>query len=75
MKKQKLFKGVDIVIYFNIIIFISSSFIGIKDNLYMGLMFIFLGILNLLFIIMTVKLRKNYNENFLRKIELEFKTE
>jgi hypothetical protein len=75
MKKQKLFKAVDIVIYFNIIIFIGSSFIGIKDNLYMGLMFIFLGILNLLFIIMTVKLRKNYNENFLRKMELEFKTE
>ena len=75
MKKQKLFKSIDIVIYFNIVIFIGSSVIGIKDNLYMGLIFIFLGILNLLFIIMTIKLRNDYNENFLRKIELEFKTE
>ena len=75
MKKQPLFQFIDLVIYFNIIIFIAGGFSSVGENKLLTFTFFGIGISNLLFVLGTIKLRIDYNVNFYKKIELEIKSE
>ncbi len=75
MKKQKIVQLIDIVMYFNVIVFIGSGIIAINQNNNYYLFFICVGILNIIFIALTMRLRINYNKSILKKIENEIITE
>jgi len=75
MKRQRLFKVIDIVIYFNIVLFIGSSVLGFQQNNSYGVIFILIAVLNILFITMTIRLRLAYNKSILVKIGNEWKAE
>ncbi|MDO9629328.1 MAG: hypothetical protein Q7I99_05445, partial [Acholeplasmataceae bacterium] len=75
MRKEKLFKPLDTIIYFNIFMFAAVSINIFEANLAVGIITISLSILNMFFIIETVILRNKYNKEFLRKIEIEIKAE
>jgi hypothetical protein len=75
MKKQNSFKLIDLVIYFNIFIFIGSGIFGLETSLTMSVIFFVLSFLNIVFMILTIKLRLNYNKNLISKIKIELQAE
>lgn len=75
MRKEKLLKPLDVIIYFNIFMFAAVAISIFESNLAVGIITIFLSILNTGFIIETIILRNKYNKEFLRKIEIEIKAE
>ena len=75
MKKQKLFKAIDLIIYFNIVIFIVSGIPAVSQNLQVAIFTFVIAIINLVFIVMTILLRVDYNKRFLEKIDLELQAE
>ena len=75
MKKQKLFKAIDLIIYLNVVIFIVSGIPAVSQNLQVAIFTFVIAIINLVFIIMTILLRIDYNKRFLEKIDLDLKAE
>ncbi|MBU1142538.1 MAG: NERD domain-containing protein [Firmicutes bacterium] len=75
MRKEKLLKPFDIIVYFNIFMFVAVSTNLFHINLLLGIITLSLSVFNAIFIIQTVILRNKYNKEFLRKIEIEIKAE
>lgn len=75
MSKHKLFKPIDIVIYFNAFVFIASGISAIDAQAGLWVFFFFVAALNIVFIISTIRLRQQYSKEFIRKITLEAEAE
>ncbi|MCD4827484.1 MAG: NERD domain-containing protein [Acholeplasmataceae bacterium] len=75
MKKQRIFKLIDIIIYFNVLVFFLGGFPAIKDSTPIGISFFVIGSLNFIFILLTIKLRIDFNKNLDEKIQKELEAE
>lgn len=75
MNKHRLFKPIDIVIYFNAVVFIASGISTVNAQATLWIFFFFVAALNIVFIVSTIRFRHKYNKEFLRKIEIEAKAE
>ena len=71
MSKYRLFKPIDIVIYFNAIVFVGSGVAAINTQTTLWVFFFFVAFLNIVFIVSTIRFRHQYNKELLRKIEIE----
>lgn len=75
MRRQSIFNMLDLIIYFNIILFVGGSISALKQSTVLGIIFIVIGLLNLLFMLLTIKLRLNYNKNLDDKIQNDAEAE
>lgn len=75
MQKKAVFQLFDLVIYFNVFVFIGVSITGYSENLGMAVFFFVFGLLNLIFIILTMKLRKQFNNGIEESIKLDIEAE
>jgi hypothetical protein len=76
MRKQHIIQLIDIIIVFNIVVFIAGGISSLNvQNQLITITFFIIGLFNFLFLLMTIKLRNDYNKKFVKKLELEVKSE
>ncbi len=62
MKKESLFKPLDIIIYINIFMFIGGGIFGMKDTLGVSIFMITVGFINLVYLVLQMHFRHKYNK-------------
>ena len=70
-----MFKAIDVVVYFNVIIFFASGVTAMNAGANLATVFFVLTVVNILYIVSIIRLRLKYNERFLERIKLESKIE
>lgn len=75
MKREKLFLIVDLIIYINALIFLGSGLFALSEQKSMAALFFVLTVLNVVFMILTIKLRYRYNKIIENRIVVDIKAE
>ncbi len=75
MLKEKVFRLIDLIIFFNVFMFAGAGFFMISTNIPAALLSFGICLFNIGYIVMMIRLRLKYNKEFIRNIEQEIKSE
>lgn len=64
MSKQSLFKFIDLVIYFNVIMFLIVGVNALAINRVATVFSFFIAFVNVLYLMSVIKMRVKYNKEF-----------
>lgn len=75
MKRKSLFRWLDLIIYFNVFVFIGAAVVGVKDNLAVGIIFFTVVLVNIVYLVISIRNRIKIVELDEKRLELELKME
>lgn len=75
MKRKSLFRWLDLIIYFNVFVFIGAGVVGVKDNLAVGIIFFTVILVNIVYLVISIRNRIKIVELDEKGLELELKME
>ena len=75
MKRKSLFRWLDLIIYFNVFVFIGTAVVGVKDNLAVGIIFFTVVLVNIVYLVISIRNRIKIVELDEKGLELELKME